>query len=153
MRGSFFLLLLLSASQSAWGAVQYAVTSLGFVPTAINNSGQVVGNAGYAFAFDAYTTVHTFSAAVCHNRLGSLAQTPINNSGQVAGSANSGAAVYSGRAVQILITGDYPQNAAATGISDNGQVVGLYTGDTYGFLYSGGIFAIAPWAMAADWRQ
>ena len=136
----FFVLLSVVSATNAYGQLQYSVTDLGTflvggtsVANAVNNLGQVVGNAdsgGYAHAF-------LFSGGSMQDlgTLGGVASSAasINNAGQIVGEAltSSGAAqafLYSGSGpMQSLGTLPGAGTSFATGINASGQVVG-YSG-------------------------
>ena len=136
----------------AWGQVQYTVTDLGTlsggthsVASAINNSGQVVGD---AFMSNGDDHAFLYSNGVMQD-LGTLPSgnnseaNAINNHGEIVGRSDSGASLvafsYSGNGPMENL-GVAGPGACATGVNDSGQVVGYHVVSGYycGFLYSGG---------------
>ncbi|HSB97033.1 MAG TPA: DUF3466 family protein [Spongiibacteraceae bacterium] len=164
LRASALALLVSAAISSPAWAVSYTVTDLGKAdgwyssPSAINNSGQVVGHLGYetaganvsthAFLYSngAMTDLGTFGGPVGYtDGINYGYANGINDSGQVVGSAagkgygSPRAIIYSNGATTDLGTFD-GWASYANGINNSGQVVGYVdTGDdTYAFLYSNG---------------
>jgi probable HAF family extracellular repeat protein len=136
------LAVVLAGAAKSEGQVRYTVTDLGgLAPTAINNSGQVVGaDGGNAFLY---------SGGVLHY-LGSLGGTPtqaygINNLGQVVGTTSNGSAFLYSNGTMAGLAGTLPGGFFATcanGVNDSGQAVGYcqgeWAGEEYAFLYSNG---------------
>ena len=137
---------------SSGGAVAYTITDLGTLPggnasyaTAINNTGQVVGNSykghGTSQAF-LYSNGQMQGLGTLPGNTDSFA-TGINSAGQVVGNVGisslgvlqniSQAFLYSNGTMQGLGTLN-----GASGINDAGQVVGSTSGSNHAFLYSNG---------------
>jgi probable HAF family extracellular repeat protein len=159
----FALLLPLFASAHAWADPQYTVAQYtidflpaGFTPSALNDTGQIVGTYGGAAAILSGGSI-TSLGSILPDSYG----TAINNRGDVAGSQNgqyvgSAFAWIGGAVVPVgasLPAAMYPYSNA-TGINDAGMVAGNaspFVGEAQrGFLYdSGGIHLIGT--FGGDW--
>jgi len=120
-------------------------------PTAINDSGQIVGLAGNTVTGPIYGFLYSNGMVTNLDQLTGLSLDPydINDLGQIVGeydtTATRNAFLYSNGAVTnpgSLIPGGYEN--VATGINDSGQVVGssqVDPSDDHAFLYSNGTLA------------
>jgi probable HAF family extracellular repeat protein len=128
------------------GTYTTLIGTLGFLPTGINNAGQVVGStpgfpeAGFLYSGGVFTTLRDPAATN-----GTFA-TDINNVGQIVGyyfdSTHAHGFIYNNGTYTTL---DDPlgTDTHITGENDNGQIVGYYkdvSGSEHGFLYDGGTF-------------